>query len=31
MTALPGATKQRVDFVGPQVGEELATKGALAI
>lgn len=31
MSALPGAAKQRVDFVGPQVGEELATKGALAI
>lgn len=31
MNALPGAAKQRVDFVGPQVGEELATKGALAI
>ena len=31
MNALPGATKQRVDFVGPQVGAELATKGALAI
>lgn len=31
MHALPGATKQRVEFVGPQVGEELATKGALAI
>lgn len=31
MKALPGATKQRVDFVGPQVGHELATKGALAI
>lgn len=31
MSALPGATKQRVDFVGPQVGEELATKGALAL
>jgi preprotein translocase subunit SecF len=31
MQALPGATKQRVDFVGPQVGGELATKGALAI
>lgn len=31
MSALPGATKQRVDFVGPQVGQELATKGALAI
>ena len=31
MQALPGATKQRVDFVGPQVGKELATKGILAI
>lgn len=31
MHALPGAIKQRVDFVGPQVGQELATKGALAI
>lgn len=32
MAALPaGAKKQRVDFVGPQVGQELATKGALAI
>jgi preprotein translocase subunit SecF len=31
MGAMPGATKQRVDFVGPQVGKELATKGALAI
>lgn len=31
MAQLPGATKQRVDFVGPQVGAELATKGALAI
>ena len=31
MKALPGATKQRVDFVGPQVGQELATKGALAV
>lgn len=31
MSALPGAMKQRVDFVGPQVGQELATKGALAI
>lgn len=31
MAALPGAVKQQVDFVGPQVGEELATKGALAI
>lgn len=31
MSQLPGAQKQRVDFVGPQVGKELATKGALAI
>lgn len=31
MDQLPGAAKQRVDFVGPQVGAELATKGALAI
>jgi preprotein translocase subunit SecF len=31
MAQLPGAVKQRVDFVGPQVGQELATKGALAI
>ncbi len=31
MSVLPGAVKQRVDFVGPQVGQELATKGALAV
>lgn len=31
MQELPGAEKKRVDFVGPQVGKELATKGALAI
>jgi len=31
MKALPGAATRRVDFVGPQVGQELATKGALAI
>jgi preprotein translocase subunit SecF len=31
MQALPGAIKQRVEFVGPQVGQELATKGALAV
>lgn len=31
MRTMPGASKQRVDFVGPQVGEELATKGVLAI
>ena len=31
MSVLPGAVNQRVEFVGPQVGQELATKGALAI
>ena len=31
MAALPGAEKRRVDYVGPQVGKELATKGLLAI
>lgn len=31
LQALPGAKLERVDFVGPQVGQELATKGALAI
>ena len=31
MHVLPGAEKQRVEVVGPQVGSELATKGALAI
>ncbi len=31
MKVLPGATKQRSEFIGPQVGKELATKGALAI
>ena len=31
MHALPGAIKQQVDYVGPQVGAELAYKGALAI
>ncbi|MCR9192112.1 MAG: protein translocase subunit SecF [Gammaproteobacteria bacterium] len=31
MAALPGAVKQQVDLVGPQVGQELATKGALAL
>lgn len=29
--ALPGATLKRVEYVGPQVGAELATKGALAV
>jgi preprotein translocase subunit SecF len=28
---LPDATIQQVDYIGPQVGQELATKGALAI
>lgn len=31
MSVLPGATKLRVEYVGPQVGKELAKKGALAI
>jgi preprotein translocase subunit SecF len=31
MSLLPGAQKERVDIVGPQVGKELATKGALAV
>jgi preprotein translocase subunit SecF len=30
-TATPGVTMQRVEFVGPQVGSELATKGGLAL
>ena len=29
--ALPDAKIQQVDYIGPQVGQELATKGALAI
>lgn len=29
--ALPGASVKRVEYVGPQVGAELATKGALAV
>ncbi len=28
---LPNATVQRIDFVGPQLGKELATNGALAL
>ncbi len=28
---LPGATVQRVEFIGPQVGQELMSKGMLAI
>lgn len=31
MKNLPGAEQKRVDVVGPQVGKELASKGALAI
>jgi preprotein translocase subunit SecF len=30
MTALPGASVQREDIVGPEIGAELANKGALA-
>ena len=30
-TGAPGATLQRVEFVGPQVGKELAENGALAL
>jgi preprotein translocase subunit SecF len=28
---MPGATLKRVEYIGPQVGQELATKGALAV
>jgi preprotein translocase subunit SecF len=31
LKALPEAKVQQVDYIGPQVGQELATKGALAI
>lgn len=31
LQALPEAKVQQVDYIGPQVGQELATKGALAI
>jgi preprotein translocase subunit SecF len=31
MKALPDAKVEQVDYIGPQVGQELATKGALAI
>ncbi len=31
LQALPEAKLQQVDYIGPQVGQELATKGALAI
>ena len=31
MAVLPGSELQSVDYIGPQVGKELATEGALAI
>ena len=31
MQVLPDAKIQQIDYIGPQVGQELATKGALAI
>lgn len=31
LQALPGALVKEVNYIGPQVGQELATKGALAI
>lgn len=31
MQSLPGATLSRIDYIGPQVGQEMATKGILAI
>lgn len=31
LTALPDAQLRRIDFIGSQVGQELATKGALAV
>lgn len=31
MSVLPGAKLQRTDYVGPEIGEELATHGALAL
>lgn len=31
LAALPGAEKRRVDYIGPQIGKELATKGTLAM
>jgi preprotein translocase subunit SecF len=31
MSALPDAQKRQVDLIGPQVGQELAVKGALAV
>jgi preprotein translocase subunit SecF len=31
LAALPGASLKQVEFIGPQVGRELANKGALAV
>jgi len=31
LAALPGAVLKQVEFIGPQVGQELANKGALAV
>lgn len=31
LKSLPGATQKRVEYVGPQVGKELANKGILAV
>ena len=31
VAALPGATLKHVEYIGPQVGQELANKGALAV
>ena len=31
LKVLPGATLKQVEFVGPQVGQELANKGAMAV
>lgn len=31
LNALPGAKMEQVNYIGPQVGEEMATKGLLAI
>ncbi len=31
LKALPGATQKRVEYVGPQIGKELANKGVLAV
>jgi preprotein translocase subunit SecF len=31
LQAMPGATLKQVEYIGPQVGQELATKGLLAV